>query len=124
GFAMFGGTLYLPLFQQAVQGASATNSGVLLLPMLLSMMVVSLVAGRITTATGRYKVFPILGGVLLVLGMGLLSQMDTGTSRLQTGLFMAVLGAGMGCLMQTTMLVAQNSVEPKDMGVASSTSTL
>jgi EmrB/QacA subfamily drug resistance transporter len=124
GFVMFGGTLYLPLFQQAVQGASATNSGLLLLPMLLSMMVISLVAGRITTNTGRYKAFPIIGGALMVVGMFLLSQMDTGTSRLTSGLYMAVLGAGMGFLMQITMLVAQNSVELKDMGVASSTTTL
>ncbi|MEO3753483.1 MDR family MFS transporter [Streptomyces sp. B6B3] len=124
GFVMFGGTLYLPLFQQAVQGASATNSGLLLLPMLLSMMVVSLVAGRITTNTGRYKAFPIVGGALMVVGMFLLSQMDTGTTRLTSGLYMALLGAGMGFLMQITMLVAQNSVELKDMGVASSTTTL
>jgi EmrB/QacA subfamily drug resistance transporter len=124
GFLMFGGMLYLPLFQQAVQGASATNSGLLLLPMLLAMMVISLVTGRYTSSTGRYKAFPIAGGALLATGIFLLSQMDPGTSRLTSGLFMAVLGAGMGFLMQTTMLVAQNSVDMKDMGVASSTTTL
>ncbi|RPF45832.1 EmrB/QacA subfamily drug resistance transporter [Streptomyces sp. Ag109_G2-6] len=124
GFAMFGGVLYLPLFQQAVQGASATNSGLLLLPMLLSMMVVSLVAGRITTSTGKYKVFPIVGGALMVVGLFLLATMDTGTTRLVSGLYMAVLGAGLGFLMQITMLVAQNSVDMKDMGVASSSATL
>ncbi|MFF4366329.1 MDR family MFS transporter [Streptomyces sp. NPDC001594] len=124
GFAMFGGVLYLPLFQQAVQGASATNSGLLLLPMLLSMMVVSLVVGRITTSSGKYKVFPIAGGALMVVGLFLLATMDTGTTRLVSGLYMAVLGAGLGFLMQITMLVAQNSVEMKDMGVASSSATL
>ncbi|MFI5616549.1 MDR family MFS transporter [Streptomyces sp. NPDC051567] len=124
GFAMFGGVLYLPLFQQSVQGASATNSGLLLLPMLLSMMIVSLVAGRVTTNSGRYKIFPILGGGLMVVGLFLLAQMDTGTSRLTSGVYMAVLGAGLGFLMQITMLVAQNSVEMKDMGVASSAATL
>ncbi|MGC5345867.1 MDR family MFS transporter [Streptomyces sp. DT24] len=124
GFAMFGAVLFLPLFQQSVQGASATNSGLLLLPLLLSMMVVSLVAGRITTSSGRYKIFPIAGGALMVVGLFLLAQMDTGTTRLTSGLYMAVLGAGMGFLMQITMLVAQNSVELKDMGVASSTATL
>ncbi|RKN09838.1 MDR family MFS transporter [Streptomyces radicis] len=124
GFVMFGATLYLPLFQQAVQNASATNSGLLLMPMLLSMMAVSLVAGRATTRTGRYRMFPIAGGALMVIGLFLLSQMDTGTSRLTAGVYMAVLGAGMGFLMQITMLIAQNSVELKDMGVASSTSTL
>ncbi|RYJ24140.1 putative exporter [Streptomyces sp. L-9-10] len=124
GFVMFGAVLFLPLYQQAVQGASATNSGLLLLPMLLSMMAVSLIAGRITTSSGKYKIFPILGGALMVVGLFLLAQMDTDTSRLTSGVYMAVLGAGMGFLMQITMLVAQNSVEMKDMGVGSSTTTL
>ncbi|MFD9331343.1 MDR family MFS transporter [Streptomyces sp. NPDC060065] len=124
GFVMFGATLFLPLYQQSVQGASATNSGLLLLPMLGAMLVTSMVAGRVTTNSGRYKVFPLAGSVLMAVGLFLLSQMDTDTTRLTSGLYMAVLGAGMGCLMQITMLVAQNSVEMKDMGVASSTSTL
>ncbi|MET9410705.1 MDR family MFS transporter [Streptomyces sp. NPDC002935] len=124
GFAMFGATLFLPLYQQAVQGASATNSGLLLLPMLGAMLVTSMVAGRVTTATGRYKIFPVIGGVLMVIGLYLLSTMDTDTTRFMSGVYMAVLGLGMGCLMQVTMLVAQNSVEMKDMGVASSSTTL
>lgn len=124
GFVMFGAMLFLPLYQQAVQGASATNSGLLLLPMLLSMMVVSFFSGRFTTSTGKYKIFPIAGTVLMVIGLFLLSTMDTDTSRFMSGVYMAVLGAGMGCLMQITMLVAQNSVEMKDMGVASSSATL
>ncbi|MFF2205447.1 MDR family MFS transporter [Streptomyces sp. NPDC058145] len=124
GFVMFGATLFLPLYQQAVQGASATNSGLLLLPMLGSMLVTSMVAGRVTTNSGRYKVFPIVGGVLMIVGLYLLSLMDTDTTRLTSGIYMAVLGAGMGCLMQITMLVAQNSVQMKDMGVASSSTTL
>ncbi|MBT2443871.1 MFS transporter [Streptomyces sp. ISL-36] len=124
GFVMFGAVLFLPLFQQSVQGASATNSGLLLLPMLLSMMVVSLISGRITTNSGKYKIFPIIGTALMVLGLFLLAQMDTGTSRLTSGIYMAVLGAGMGFLMQITMLVAQNSVDMRDMGVASSATTL
>ncbi|WP_372498976.1 MDR family MFS transporter [Streptomyces hygroscopicus] len=124
GFVMFGSTTFLPLYQQTVQGASATNSGLLLLPMLLGMLVVSLVAGRVTTQTGKYKVFPIVGGFLILAGMFLLSLMDTETTRFTSGVYMAVLGMGMGCLMQTTMLVAQNSVEMKDMGVGSSSATL
>ncbi|MFC3573879.1 MDR family MFS transporter [Streptomyces yaanensis] len=124
GFVMFGAVLFLPLYQQSVQGASATNSGLLLLPMLGAMLVVSMIAGRVTTNSGRYKIFPVAGGVLMIVGMFLLAQMDTGTSRFTSGVYMAVLGAGMGCLMQVTMLVAQNSVEMRDMGVASSTTTL
>lgn len=124
GFVMFGATLFLPLYQQSVQGASATNSGLLLLPMLGAMLVTSMVAGRVTTNTGRYYVFPVVGSVLMVIGLYLLSTMDTGTTRFTSGVFMAVVGLGMGCLMQITMLVAQNSVEMKDMGVASSSTTL
>jgi MFS family permease len=88
------------------------------------MLVTSMVAGRVTTDTGRYKIFPVLGSALMVVGLYLLSTMDTGTSRFTSGVFMAVVGLGMGCLMQITMLVAQNSVEMKDMGVASSSTTL
>ncbi|MEV0266712.1 MDR family MFS transporter [Streptomyces sp. NPDC050617] len=124
GFVMFGSMTFLPLYQQSVQGASATNSGLLLLPMLLSMMTVSLIAGRVTTNTGKYKMFPIMGGALITIGLFLLAQMDTGTSRFTSGVYMAVLGAGMGFLMQMTMLIAQNSVEMKDMGVGSSSATL
>ncbi|MGO4419049.1 MFS transporter, partial [Streptomyces sp. MCAF7] len=116
GFVMFGSMTFLPLFQQTVQGATATNSGLLLLPMLLGMLVVSLIAGRVTTQTGKYRIFPILGGGLMAAGMFLLALMDTGTTRLTSGIYMAVLGAGMGFLMQTSMLIAQNSVEMKDMG--------
>ncbi|MBR7674895.1 MFS transporter, partial [Streptomyces daliensis] len=124
GFVMFGSMTFLPLFQQTVQGASATNSGLLLLPVLLPMMVVSVVTGRATTKTGKYRAYPLIGGALIPVGLFLLAQMDVGTSRLTSGLYMAVLGTGMGFLMQLTMLIAQNSVESKDMGVASSTSTL
>ncbi|MET8159649.1 MDR family MFS transporter [Sphaerisporangium sp. NPDC005289] len=123
GFAMFGVINFLPLFQQTVQGASATNSGLLLLPMMAAMMVVSLFVGQAITKTGKYKIFPIAGGAVMVVGMWLLSLMDAHTARWETGLFIAVLGLGMGGLMQTTMLIAQNSVEQKDLGVASSAST-
>lgn len=123
GFAMFGAINFLPLFQQTVQGASATNSGLLLLPMMGSSMVISLFVGQAITKTGKYKVYPVLGGVIMAVAMWLLSLMDVNTPSWQTGVFIAVLGLGMGFLMQTTMLIAQNSVEQKDLGVSSSTST-
>ncbi|UUU44967.1 MDR family MFS transporter [Streptomyces sp. NBC_00162] len=124
GFVTVGGVFYLPLFLQTVQGASATNSGLLLLPLLGSMLTVSMITGRITSNTGKYKIFLVVGGALVVAGLFLLATMDTSTPRLVSGLYMAVLGAGIGFLMQITMLVAQNSVELKDMGVASSTTAL
>jgi EmrB/QacA subfamily drug resistance transporter len=123
GLAMFGAVTFLPLYQQTVQGASATNSGLLLLPMMAGMLVTSIVAGQLITRTGRYKAFPVIGGVVLVAGMFLLAQLDVNTSKTMSALYMVVLGVGMGFLMQTTMLIAQNSVEQRDMGVASSTST-
>jgi EmrB/QacA subfamily drug resistance transporter len=123
GFAMFGAINFLPLYQQTVQGSSATNSGLLLLPMMGAMMVVSIFAGQVITRTGKYKIFPIVGGVGMTLGMILLSFVDVGTTKLQLALFMAMLGLGMGFLMQTTMLIAQNSVAQKDLGVASSAAT-
>jgi EmrB/QacA subfamily drug resistance transporter len=123
GFAMFGAINFLPLYQQTVQGSSATNSGLLLLPMMGAAMVVSLFVGQTITRTGRYKAFPVVGGVVMALAMFLLSRMDVHTTRAQTGLFIAVLGIGMGFLMQTTMLIAQNSVDQKDLGVSSSAAT-
>ncbi|MFC7721949.1 MDR family MFS transporter [Nonomuraea recticatena] len=123
GFAMFGAINFLPLYQQTVQGATATNSGLLLLPMMAAAMVVSLFVGKAITKTGRYKLYPVLGGVIMAVGMFLLSLMGVQTPSWQTGVFIAVLGLGMGFLMQTTMLIAQNSVEQKDLGVASSAST-
>jgi EmrB/QacA subfamily drug resistance transporter len=123
GFAMFGAINFLPLYQQTVQGSSATNSGLLLLPMMLSLMVVSVFVGQVITRTGRYRIFPIIGGVGMTGGMLLLSNVDMFTTRTQLALFMAALGFGMGFLMQTTMLIAQNSVETKDLGVASSAAT-
>ncbi|MER5351762.1 MDR family MFS transporter [Kitasatospora sp. NPDC002551] len=124
GFVMFGSTVFLPLYQQTVQGASATNSGLLLMPMMFGMLVISLVVGQAVTKTGKYRIYPIIGTVVMTAGMLLLSTLSTGTSGFASACWMVVLGAGMGFLMQITMLVAQNSVELKDMGVASSTATL
>jgi EmrB/QacA subfamily drug resistance transporter len=123
GFAMFGAITFLPLYQQTVQGLSATASGLWLVPMLLTMMAVSVIAGQVITRTGRYRMFPIIGGVGMTGGMMLLSLIDVNTTPIMLGLYMAGLGLGMGFLMQTTMLIAQNSVEQKDLGVASSSAT-
>ena len=120
GLAMFGAMTFLPLFQQTVQGESPTVSGLMLTPMFLGVTVTSIVAGQVTTRTGRYKVFPVLGGGIMALGMYLLTGLGIGTSRLTSALFYVVLGLGMGFLMQMVSLIAQNSVEQKDMGVASS----
>ena len=120
GLAMFGAITFLPLYQQTVQGASATVSGLLLTPMMVGVMVTSIIAGQITSRTGRYKMLPVAGSVGMGAGMFLLSMLGVATTRVTSGLFFVVLGLGMGLLMQTTSLMAQNSVELKDIGVASS----
>lgn len=124
GVSMFGATLYLPLYQQVVQSASAADSGLLLLPMMIATLVTSNIAGKVMTATGRYKVFPVLGSALLVVGMGLLSTMDTGTSRFATSAYMAVVGAGTGFTLQMANTIAQNAVGLRDMGAASAATQL
>lgn len=123
GFAMFGAMSFLPLYQQTVQGASATESGLLLLPLMFGMLVVSLAVGRTITRTGRYRVFPIVGGVVMSAGMALLTYLDAQTGRTESSLYLFVLGVGMGFLMQTTMLIAQNSVDQRDLGAASGAAT-
>jgi EmrB/QacA subfamily drug resistance transporter len=123
GLGMFGALTFLPLYQQTVQHLSATGSGLMLVPMMLGSTVTALIAGQVTTKSGRYKALPIVGAAVMTFGMYLLTTLTDHTSRLTTGLFFVVLGVGMGFLMQVTTLVMQNSVDPKDMGVASSSRT-
>ena len=120
GLAMFGAMTFLPLYQQTVQHASPTVSGLLLIPMMLGATATSLIAGQLTVRTGRYKALPIVGGAIMTAGMLLLSSLGVGTSRLTSMSFFVIFGIGMGFLMQITTLIVQNSVEPRDMGVASS----
>ncbi len=124
GVLMFGSALYLPLYQQTVQGASATSSGLLLLPMMIPVVLVSQIAGRVMSATGRYKVFPVLGAAFATTGTALLSTMDADTSRTVTGCYMALVGIGLGFMMQMATTIAQNSVEMRDMGAASAGTNL
>jgi EmrB/QacA subfamily drug resistance transporter len=120
GLAMFGAMTFLPLYQQTVQGASPTVSGLLLTPMMVGSTVTSMLAGQVVTKTGRYKLFPVLGGALMTVAMILLTRLGVGTTRTTTGLYYVVLGMGLGFLMQMVSLISQNSVQQRDMGVASS----
>jgi MFS family permease len=95
----------------------------MLIPMMLGSTVTTLIAGQVTTKTGRYKALPIVGGAVMALGLFLLTTLTVNTTRLTTGLFFLVMGIGMGFLMQITTLIVQNSVGPGDMGVASSSRT-
>ena len=118
GVAMFGAVGYIPTFLQTVDGASATGSGLLMLPFVAGMLVSSIGSGRIITATGRYKIFPIVGTAIAAVGMGLLSLMSVDSTRWQNGIYMAVLGLGIGLVMQVLVLVVQNSAPNRDMGAA------
>jgi EmrB/QacA subfamily drug resistance transporter len=123
GLTLFGALTFLPLYQQTVQHLSPTGSGLMLIPLMLGSTVTALIAGQVTTKTGRYKVLPIVGGGLMTVGIFLLTTLGTNTSLVLIGLYFAVMGLGMGFLMQITTLVAQNSVGPGEMGVASSSRT-
>lgn len=121
GVALFGSISFLPLFLQVVTGASATDSGLLLAPLMLGMLSASVVAGRLVGRTGRYKRFPVAGMAVATIGMLLLSTLDATTSRLQVSAFMVVLGIGLGLTMQILVLAVQNAVAMSDLGVATST---
>ncbi|MEV5529726.1 MFS transporter [Streptomyces prunicolor] len=120
GVALFGAASYLPTFLQMVDGASATESGLLMLPMMGGIVGASIVSGQLISHTGRYKIYPLLGSALATLGMWLLSRLEVDTSRLQYSLWMAVLGAGIGMVMPVLVLAVQNSVRPADLGTATS----
>lgn len=123
GVALFGAASYLPTFLQMVDGASATESGLLMLPMMGGIVGASVLSGQLITHTGRYKIYPVLGSALAALGMWLLSRLQADTPRLQYSLWMAVLGAGIGLVMPVLVLAVQNSVRPADLGTATSANT-
>ncbi|BBA95651.1 putative transmembrane efflux protein [Actinacidiphila reveromycinica] len=123
GMAMFGGMSVIPLYLQIVKGASPTKSGLLMLPMVAGLMLASLGSGRLIARTGRYKVFPVVGSVLMVLGMSVMTTIGADTPLWRTDIYMAVFGIGLGLNMQSLVLAMQNAVPAKDMGVASASST-
>ncbi|MFD0073185.1 MULTISPECIES: MFS transporter [unclassified Streptomyces] len=120
GIALFGAASYLPSFLQMVEGASATESGLLMLPLMGGIVIASVVSGQLISRTGHYKIYPVIGAAVSALGMWLLSRMDTDTPRLQHSLWQAVLGAGIGLVMPVLVLAVQNSVRPADLGTATS----
>lgn len=120
GGAFFGAVVFLPLFLQVVTGVSATNSGLLLLPLTAGIVAGSAGSGRLITATGRYRVYPIAGGICTVAGMVLLSAMEGGTSLGVISGTMLLSGLGFGMILQTSLLAVQNGVDHGDLGVATS----
>ncbi|MFI1969827.1 MFS transporter [Streptomyces cinnamoneus] len=123
GVAMFAGTVFFSQYFQLARGESPTMSGVLTIPMIGGLFVSSTVSGQIITKTGRWKAWLLSGGVLLTAGLGLLGTMRYDTPYWHLAVYMALTGLGIGMMMQNLVLAAQNQVEPKDLGAASSVVT-
>ncbi|HET9258049.1 MAG TPA: MFS transporter, partial [Pseudonocardiaceae bacterium] len=124
GMGMFGGLVLIPLYLQIVKGASPTKSGLLLLPLMAGIIVGSMISGQLTARTGRYKIFPVLGTAMMTASLLLLSfRLKVATPLTEAGVYMALFGLGLGGCLQTLIMAAQNAVPPRDMGVASASST-
>ncbi|MFC4046190.1 MDR family MFS transporter [Dactylosporangium siamense] len=123
GIAMFGGLLTLPLYLQIVKGASPTEAGLMLLPLVLGIMSGSIISGQVIARTGKYRKFPIIGSLLMVAALALFSRIGADTPLWQTMLVMALMGLGLGGNMQPVITAAQNAANPREIGVATSTVT-
>ncbi|MDF3934740.1 MDR family MFS transporter [Pseudomonas citronellolis] len=124
GVSLFGSVTYLPLYMQVVKDATPTSAGLQMLPLMGGLLLVSTLTGRIISRWGRYRIFPILGTLLQTIALGLLSRLDLHTPMALMNLYMGLLGAGLGMVMQVLVLAVQNSVEFRHMGVATSGATL
>lgn len=120
GFAMLGALTFLPTFMQFVDGVSATESGLRTLPMVGGLLLTSMGSGVLVSRTGRYKIFPVAGTALMVVGFVLLSQMDATTPVVQQSAYLFVLGTGIGMCMQVLVLIVQSTANFSDLGVATS----
>ncbi|MGI8993008.1 MAG: MDR family MFS transporter [Nocardioidaceae bacterium] len=120
GVAMFGSTVFLSQYFQIARGMSPTHAGLMTIAMVGGLLVSSIASGRIITATGKWTRFLVGGMILTIVGMALLSTIDSSTSLVVVGLFMAILGIGLGATMQNLVLAVQNNTAQSDMGAASS----
>ena len=123
GVAMYGSITYLPTLLQVANGASASDSGLLLVPLMLGLLGASTLSGQIISRTGRYRIFPIMGTAVAAVGLFLLSTLDTASTRWESGSYMVLLGIGLGFTMQVMVLATQNVTPAKDLGVATATIT-
>jgi EmrB/QacA subfamily drug resistance transporter len=124
GFALFGAVTYLPVYLQVTKGSSPTKSGLQLTPLMAGVLISSIMSGQLITRRGRYRMFPIAGTAIMAVGMYLLSLLGVATPTYVTALYALVVGLGIGMTMQVLVLAAQNAVDPRMMGVATSGSTL
>jgi EmrB/QacA subfamily drug resistance transporter len=124
GFALFGAVTYLPLYLQLVKGHTPTTSGLLITPLMAGVLITSIASGQLISRFGRYRPFPIVGTALIALAFVLLSRLEVGTSTMVVALYCVVLGLGLGMVMQVLVLAAQNAVDYRYLGVATSGATL
>ncbi|MFF4271863.1 MDR family MFS transporter [Streptomyces sp. NPDC001536] len=120
GFAMLGAMTYLPSYLQYVDGDSATVSGVRTLPMVIGLLIASVASGNVVSKTGQYRIFPIVGSLVMGVGLYLMSLMGPGTGAWLESLYMFVLGTGIGLCMQVLTIAVQNTVDYTDLGTATS----
>ena len=123
GFAMFSSIVYLSIYLQVINGATPTQAGLMLLPLMVGLLLTSVGSGQIISRTGKYKAFPIAGTAIAAVRLYLLSRLGVGTPYWQFSIAAFVLGVGLGCVMQVLVLIVQNDVDPKHMGAATSAST-
>lgn len=120
GFAMLGAMIFLPTYLQYVDGDSATLSGVRTLPMVVGLLAASIFSGNVVSKTGRYRIFPIVGSLVMAVGLYLLSRMGPDSGVWRESLYMLVLGLGIGLSMQVLTIAVQNTVDYADLGTATS----
>ncbi|MFE0175176.1 MFS transporter [Streptomyces sp. NPDC059002] len=123
GVAMFAGTVFFSQYFQLARGESPTMSGVMTIPMIGGLFVSSTVSGQVITKTGKWKAWLVSGGLLVTAGLGLLGTIRYDTEYWHIAIFMALMGLGIGMMMQNLVLCTQNQVAPEDLGSASSTVT-
>lgn len=123
GIAMFGSITLIPQYLQIVQGYSPTASGMLMLPLMVGTMSASVLSGQLTSRTGRYKIFPLVGTALMTIGMVLFAQVEWDTPVWKPMVVMAIIGFGLGNCMQTLIIAVQNAGPRRDMGVSTASAT-
>jgi MFS family permease len=120
---MFGAIVMLPLYLQVVKGDSATTAGLKLIPLMLGIVTTSIISGKLISKHGHYKRFPVVGTFLMTVGILLMTRLQIDTPFWQISIYAVMVGAGLGLSMQTIVIALQNSIDFKDMGVATSSNT-
>ena len=120
GVAMFGTSVFLGQYMQLARGATPTESGLLTLPMIFGLLLSSMIVGNLISRFGKWKAYMVVGSILLTVGLYLMSTIEYDTNYVVVSVYMFVLGAGVGMVMQNLVLIVQNTVRPEQLGAASS----